>query len=227
MKFLSKFALAACLSASIGAAHAELITNGSFETGNFSGWTTVNNGGTGGCGSNVWVVNSTGVNGCTNNSKTQGVPTAGNFAAFNTFDGDAVNYTLSQTIALPGSISAATLSFMDESIMAYSGALRSFRVDLFDATNTTLLFNFYLEQPGTNSNTPWTTHSMDVTADLLAYAGQNVTLRFSNIIPQAYSGPAGFGLDNISLVAQVPEPTTLAMLGLGLLGLASVRRRKQ
>jgi hypothetical protein len=220
------------LAASLGtqvayAVPVDLITNGGFEAGNFSGWTAVNNGVSGGCGTNNWEVNSTGHQGCTGNGTTTAAPISGSFAAFNTFDGGAANYTLSQSFVLPESILSATLSFMDELHMGMSGTLRTFRVDLYDATNTNLLFNFYLEQPSGFENQAWTTHSLDVSAALIAEAGQTVTLRFTNVIPQAFTGPAGFGLDSISLDTTVPEPTTIALLGLGLFGFAAARRRKQ
>lgn len=203
------------------AAPVQLITNGGFETGNFSGWTTVNNGGSSGCGSNVWEVNATGHEGCGTMAK----PISGTYAAYNTFDGTANPYTLSQQIVVPGSVLAATLSFMDEFSMSYSGTLRTFRVDFYDQANTTLLGNVLTQTVGTSQSQAWTTNSFDVTALLASQANKTITLRFTEIVPTAYTGPGNFGLDNISLQANVPEPGSLALLGLGVLGFAASRRK--
>lgn len=199
----------------------QLLTNGGFETGNFSGWTAVSNGGTSGCGSNIWEVNSTGHEGCGTMAK----PTSGTYAAFNTFDGQASPYTLSQQIVVPGSVLSATLSFMDEFSMSYSGTQRTFRVDFYNQAGTTLLGNVLTQSVAGSLNQGWTNNSFNVTALLASQAGKTINLRFTEIVPTAYTGPGGFGLDNVSLQATVPEPGSLALLGLGILGFAASRRK--
>lgn len=220
--------VAAALTFGLGQAYAapvELVTNGGFETGTLAGWTSVSNGGTSGCGSNVWEVNTTGHQGCQSNGTTVAAPISGIYAAFNTFDGAENPYTLTQKIAVPDSLLAATLSFLDEFHMSYSGALRTLSVDFYDDTGSTLLGNVFTQNPGYSANQTWTSNTLDVTSLLAAQAGKTISLRFTEIIPSAYQGPAGFGLDNVSLEATVPEPTTVALLGLGLLGFVASRRK--
>jgi hypothetical protein len=138
-------------------------------------------------------------------------------------------YTLSQDLLLPTGLSSANLSWSDTSVSGYSGTPRTLSVDFYDGA--TLLGNvFTYVVPSSDGLAGWDARSFDVSALLAPYGGSTVQLRFSNSIPESWTGPAGLGLDVVSLqveaAAPVPEPGSIMLLASGLAALRVRRRRK-
>lgn len=193
-------AVAACLAVAAPASAAELVTNGGFETGTFSGWTTTQPTSP----LAPWKVATAldpDVSGF--GFFVAPSPPQGTYDALNGFDGSAGHFTLSQTISIPAA-TTASLTWQDRLQYEHSGQARLLQVKILNpATDAVLATPYtYTTQPsGTRVDTGWQPHI----ADLSAFSGQTVKLVFDETIPQDFTGPAQAELDAIS-VQTTPIP---------------------
>ncbi|MFM8439679.1 MAG: carboxypeptidase regulatory-like domain-containing protein, partial [Acidobacteriota bacterium] len=121
--------------------------------------------------------------------------------ATNGFDGGGPGeYTLAQTVTLP-SISGngiIELSWRDSIFwdMATYGAMvpRIFSVEVLDSSDNLLaIVHSKRLEPATLGSTGWILHR----ASLNTWAGQTVKLMFRHYVPESFTGPANFSIDDI------------------------------
>jgi len=221
--------------AHLAPAHATLLTNGGFENGNSAGW-TVTGSGNGSCNQNFVVSNSGSATQCAGYAPVPATfvdPHSGGYAAYASFDGAGpVHHTITETFTVPVGTSSATVEWFDAfgfgAGWTYPLA-RVYSVNLLDSSNAlvgTLQSTSFVNQAG-GIFQDWTGHSADISALLSGLSGQNAKIQFDLFIPQTFTGPAVFALDDVSVTAggAVPEPGTAALLALGALGLGLGRRR--
>lgn len=185
MKTIRAVALAsvAVLALAVGSAKAELIINGDFETGDFTGWTT-----------------------------------SGNMSFTDVTDDPT--YVESGTYGVQlGAVE--TLGFLSQSIPTNPGDSYTLEFDLRNDGGTPNQMQvtiggdlqFFLLNTAAFS---WTHYS-------LAFTGSPAS-DMTDIEFGFRQDPAWFGLDNVSVPSTVPEPTSLALIGVTA-GLLTARRR--
>ena len=183
----------------------ELIINGSFETGNFNGWTTTQPANP----FRPWRVSGAGQGGGFPSVHTT-QPQNGNFSAWNGFDaGDPVpaQFTIFQDVTIPA-MNSAQLIWKDRvswNMRDFPGSTqpRLYQVQIRNPSTGAILQTIYsfTAPQATAGDTGWKTH----TANLSAYAGQTIRLFFLENIPQNFTGPGQFEIDSISLGVAIPK----------------------
>lgn len=216
----------------------EIISNGGFETGNFTGWSIAENGTTGAL--------SVETSSITPNSGLATVGSAsGNYYALS--DSLLGEYALIQSFAVAPSLSA-TLSFslfvndqnglspvidpsgLDHTTGGSFDPNQHVRVDILSAsatpfaTGNDVLQSLYLGgATGPASVNPYRSFSFDLT-NLLDIGG-TYQLRFAGVSNQDFLNA---GIDSVSLqVSSVPEPENFALLLIGLSALSWSLKRNQ
>ena len=207
--------LAAAICAAFGPGIAQgAVINAGFETGDLTGWTPSLSGGA----AMVVTSNTTDYGGTITY-----LPPEGNyFLAIGSGDAD-VWQTVSQSLALEGGESIGGMAAFDWG--DYTPFADGARVRILDAAGAQIAQPFYFDgsmAPDNGYNGPWTSWSwtaMSAGTYTIEYAARNTL---------DGGGPnQTFGyFDAAQTTTRVPEPASLALMGLGLTGLAVVRRRR-
>ena len=192
----------------------ELIVNGGFETGDFTGWS--NSGSGSGFG---FTIN--------DGPATALAPISGSFDAVSSQTGPGLNTLIQQSFMMSSGITSATLSWSDR-IQNFGGVFsdpnQEFRVLLEDMQGN-LIQEIFSTSPGDPLiQLGPNFRSFDITSLAQGLAGQQVQLSFEQ---QDNLNFFNVSLDDVSLLVEAPEPGPLALLAIGLLGVGVSSKRKR
>ncbi|MEM0519353.1 M6 family metalloprotease domain-containing protein [Aequorivita flava] len=174
----------------------DILVNGSFETGNFTGWNVIDF-------TNPFIPYFVGASNNGGGFFPPASPTDGGLLAGNGFDSAGPDTSLLyQEISIPAGATTADLRWdenIDYDLLNFCGGCsdRTYQVQILDATNTVLqvLKTRVLPAGTIDSDNIWVSEF----ADLSAYAGQTIRIGFWQNTPDTFTGPAKFALDNVTL----------------------------
>ena len=187
----------------------EFIENGSFETGDFSGW-NVSTASTGGEGTpfRFWSVSQAGAGGFSGYGILPVAPQDGAYVAWHGFGGGGpLEFRMYQDVHLPAN-GVLNLTWKDRVQWNFCcGATlpNSYDVQLRDPSTSAVLTTLYTFSTGAAPGyrrVGWQSHGYD----LSAYAGQTVRIFFVQTVAEYFTGPGQVELDAISL-SDGPLPT--------------------
>ncbi len=130
-------------------------------------------------------------------------PTEGTFALTHGFDGDIGTITLAQDIAVSSGLTPLSFDYRAGWDMLLTGLAtidRTFDVVVRDPLTGAQLQSFNI-LTATANTTLLDTGPMTGSVDLAAFLGQTVTVSFEWTIPESFTGPGHFQLDNITCPA--------------------------
>jgi hypothetical protein len=175
----------------------EVVINGSFETGDFSGWTVQ----TIGVPFVDWMVSQAGAG---SGFLIPTSPQDGLYDAWNGFDGGGpMEFAMYQDVTIPASATTPSLSWQEriqwDFVLTSTATLpRTYDVQIVDPATSTVLETLYSFSTGIEhiiGDTGWQTH----VADLTAYVGQTIRLLFHEFIPESFTGPGQIEFDTIKI----------------------------
>jgi hypothetical protein len=195
---------------------AELVVNGGFETGNFTGWTAVNNSGFW----RPWTVSGSNSGG-DDGSGFSPVPTKtvvqqGSFNAWNGATGSAgQSFLLYQDVAIPTGVNIR-LTWNDRYQMNYTQfcttgcGTATYAVEILNTSNV-LLQTLYIVTTLTNTNT--NTGYVNHVVNLNAYRGQTIRIRFRATVSSTLQGPGQMEVDAVSIQTLPPTAASVTVGG--------------
>ncbi len=217
-------------------ADVQLITNGDFETGDFTGWTESDEAG----GSGSFFISNPGAPTPFVGFGTAANALGGNFYAVSDQGGPGA-HVLTQSFTVPANATSVTLSyqmFVDDwdggpsvGPLDYTSSspvefgtvdVLTATADPFSTAAGDVVVNEYqgADSP-IDSTDPYISYSQNLTG--LVTPGQTYQIRFGEA---DNSGNFNLGVDNVSILATVPEPCTIGLAGIGAFGLLMRRRAR-
>jgi hypothetical protein len=194
----------------------QLITNGGFETGNFTGWTTISAPNS----IEPWTVSGSG-NGSTFPPASLPATTTviqGSFNAWVTIGSDAGSSSLTQDVAIPAGM-RVQFTWLDKYQMNLSNfcssaatcGTASYRVEIVNPTTNVLLQTLYIVNTNSlsNTNTGWVSHIVNLTA----YSGQTIRIRFRTNVTVNNGGPGRAEIDGVTMNAFPPSAASATLGG--------------
>ncbi|HEX4135864.1 MAG TPA: PEP-CTERM sorting domain-containing protein [Bryobacteraceae bacterium] len=223
--------------ATVAQADIQLLTNGGFETGDFTGWNAQAAPGSGG----AWAVSSTTL--APISGELTAGPASGSFYAVTGQAGPGA-YALTQSFTVApgatdvvlsfdlfandfaGTIIPGPLNYTDSDVQFATADLLTGTADPFSTAPADVIQNFYTGADNTDGGpAPYTHYSFDITNWVVA--GDTYQIRFGDADNLSFFSE---GVDNVSVVettgaAATPEPSYYLLILLGIGGMIAWKRR--